>query len=116
MILSEQIKLWNAAGIVLEVDGDDLVIRAPSQLITPSLKAIIQAHKPHLLSLLRQPKCGQWREGYDERAAIRHHDGNLPLHEAQYIARREVLYDYVAAYYPALLMEFNALIEQGRLH
>lgn len=39
-------------GVILEADGDRLLVDAPAGVVTDGLRATLNQHKPHLLKLL----------------------------------------------------------------
>ena len=55
-----------AEGLILRPDGDTLRVR-PSGLLTPELRAVLMAHKPALLELLR----AEGRDDLAERITLR---------------------------------------------
>jgi len=79
----------DALGIRLEADGDRLCFR-PRDKVTADLAARMKAHKGELLALLATRKTAgrllevaatwpaDWRELWEERAAIAEYDGNMP--------------------------------------
>lgn len=104
-------------GVSFRLEGDQVKVIAPAHVMTPQLQAKLSRCKPFLAGWLKpKPESIDWRERCDERVAIRHHDSNLPLPEAEYLARREVLHDYLAACYPVLLAEYEAAITQPVRH
>jgi hypothetical protein len=75
-----------AAGIVLAVDGEDLVLEAASMPPAAVLEALSQ-HKANVIALLR-PGCTGWSSEdwhifFDERAGIAEFDGGLPRSQAE---------------------------------
>jgi hypothetical protein len=83
-------------GVDLEPEGDSLRYRAPAGALTPALRQALAAHKAEVLAHLRGdlPAAvadwpADWREVFEERAAIMEYDGGLPRPEAE--ARAEEL-------------------------
>jgi hypothetical protein len=56
MTLPELLAELESAGVRLQAHGDQLDIDAPRGALTPDLLARLQAHKPDLLDLLRNPQ------------------------------------------------------------
>jgi pyochelin synthetase len=52
MTASDVLQLAKNAGIVLEADGDQLVVDAPLGALTPKLRDLLAQHKPELLATL----------------------------------------------------------------
>jgi hypothetical protein len=83
---NEVLKHARAAGLRIEVDGDDLILDADAE--PPSaLLDLLRQHKPQLITMLRRGPDGwtgeDWRAFFDERAAIGEHDGALSKAEAE---------------------------------
>lgn len=78
--------LAREAGIDIRVSGDRLLLTARTTP-PPEVRALLQLHKPQVISLLRGGRDGwtgeDWLHEYEERAAIIEHDGGLPRHEAE---------------------------------
>jgi hypothetical protein len=78
-----------AKGVALAPDGDRLRWRAPKGAMTPELLARVREAKPALLALLSRPVPASdgdrtdWREWFEERAAVIEHDGQAPRPEAE---------------------------------
>ena len=86
MSASEALKTAQAIGIMIGLDGDDLVLEAS----TPPPAAVLEAlsrHKAGIVALLRPPNDGwiaeDWQGFFDERAGIAEFDGKLPRSEAE---------------------------------
>ena len=86
MSASEALKTAQAIGIMIGLDGDDLVLEAS----TPPPAAVLDAlsrHKAGIVALLRPPNDGwiaeDWQVFFDERAGIAEFDGKLPRPEAE---------------------------------
>ena len=113
----EFIQHWESRGVSFQLNGDRVLVNAPGHVATPELQAEMKRCKPFLLDWLkRRAASADWRERFHERAALRHHDGDLPLHEAEYLASRELLHEYLASCHPAVLAEFDAMITQPVRH
>jgi len=83
------LKAARAAGIHLELDGNQLVLDATSAPPTAVLEAIAR-HKTEIIALLRPWPDGwsaeDWHIFFDERAGIAEFDGELPRPEAEFQA------------------------------
>ena len=86
MSASEALKTAQAIGIMIGLDGDDLVLEAS----TPPPAAVLDAvsrHKAGIVALLRPPNDGwiaeDWQVFFDERAGIAEFDGKLLRPEAE---------------------------------
>ena len=86
MSVAQAIKAARAAGIELALDGDDLVLEAPSAPPAAVLHALSR-HKAEIVALLRPGRDGwsaeDWQVYFDERAGIAEFDGGLPRAEAE---------------------------------
>ena len=75
-----------AAGIHIEVDGDDLLLEAPAPPPAAVLDALSR-HKAEIVRILRPVKDGwsaeDWRLYFEERAAVAEFDGGLPRDKAE---------------------------------
>ena len=75
-----------AAGIRLQIDGDDLVLEAFAVPPAAVVDALSQ-YKPEIVALLRPSRDGwsaeYWQVYFDERAGIAEFDGGLPREEAE---------------------------------
>ena len=75
-----------AAGIILAVDGEDLVLEAASMPPAAVLDALSQ-QKAEIVALLRPGRVGwsseDWQAFFDERASIVEFDGGLPRPQAE---------------------------------
>jgi hypothetical protein len=96
------------------VDGQ-VKINAPAHILTPELQAKLSRHKPLLCEWLKPQPSGDWHDRYKERSGILENEGQLLRHEAEYRARREVLHDYVAVYYPMVMGVFDVAVA-GRVN
>lgn len=74
-----------AAGIQIGIDGDALVLEAPAPP-PAELLDLLARHKAAIVTLLRRANDGwsgeDWRELFEERAAIAEFDGGLPREQA----------------------------------
>jgi hypothetical protein len=68
----------DAAGVALRIEGGAIRYTAPRGAMTAELRAALVEHKPDLL------------HDYEERAAIREYDGNMPRAEAERLAAADV--------------------------
>ncbi|MGA8695816.1 MAG: hypothetical protein WB689_18620 [Xanthobacteraceae bacterium] len=82
----QALELARAAGVQLEIDGDDLLLEAA----VPPPAAVIELlarHKADILTLLRPAKDARsvedWRAFFDERAGIAEFEGRLPRTSAE---------------------------------
>jgi hypothetical protein len=75
-----------AAGILLSIDGDDLVLAAATPP-PPALLELLSQHKPAIVLWLRPGADGwsaeDWQVFFDERAGIAEFDGGLPREQAE---------------------------------
>lgn len=67
-------------------------------------------HNGHAIS------ASDWQERYEAQAATREYEGGLPREEAEWLARREIFFEFAGAYYPRLLATFEAMICQPVIH
>jgi hypothetical protein len=85
MTAREALKAAREAGIVIRIDGDDLLLEAS----TPPPDAVLEQlalHKAGVVALLRPDRswtAEDWRALFDERAAIAEFDGELSRPEAE---------------------------------
>jgi hypothetical protein len=86
MSAAQALSAARAAGIHLEVEGDDLLLEAPAPPPTAVLDALSR-HKAEIVRILRPVKDGwsaeDWRLFFEERAAIAEFDGGLPRKNAE---------------------------------
>jgi hypothetical protein len=86
MTASEAMRIAEAAGIQITIDGDSLVLAAP---VEPRKEVIeLLAHnKAAIIKLLRKANDGlslqDWEELFDERAGIAEFEGGLPREQAE---------------------------------
>jgi hypothetical protein len=80
MSAAQALKAARAAGIELDVDGDDLLWASPKQPPTAVLD-LLARHKTGIVRLLRPGGDGwsieDWQAFFDERAGIAEYDGGL---------------------------------------
>jgi hypothetical protein len=90
MSAAEALRLAHAAGVHIEIDGDDLSLEA-SALPPPSVIDLLSSHKASILALLRAVEDGRsardWQVFFDERAGIIEFDGGAPRAWAETLAR-----------------------------
>jgi hypothetical protein len=83
---AEALKAARAAGLRVNLDGDDLLLEAPAPPPTEILD-LLSRHKPAIVMLLRPAPDGwsawDWQAFYDERSGIAELDGGLPRREAE---------------------------------
>jgi hypothetical protein len=86
-----------AAGLCLAVDGDELVLES-SGAPPSAVLDLIRAHKPEIIAAITATKVASaasadyvadWRDWYEERAAIRQFDGGYTRDEAECLAWSE---------------------------
>ena len=86
MSAAQALSAARAAGIHLEVEGDDLLLEAPAPPPTAVLDAPSR-HKAEIVRILRPVKDGwsaeDWRLYFEERAAVAEFDGGLPRDKAE---------------------------------
>ena len=75
----DMLKACAAAGVALRIEGGAIRYTAPRGALTPALRCALIEAKPDLL------------HDYEERAAIREFDGNMPRAEAERLAAADVL-------------------------
>jgi hypothetical protein len=89
MSAAQALKAARAAGIELDVDGDDLLWASPKQPPTAVLD-LLARHKTGIVRLLRPGGDGwsieDWQAFFDERAGIAEYDGGLSRQEAEALA------------------------------
>ncbi|MBQ0820241.1 hypothetical protein KBI52_08460 [Microvirga sp. HBU67558] len=82
---------------MVEAEGERLIIDGPTRALTDEIVAAVQTKKADLLQLIRPLEDRQcwhaedWQAYFDERAAIREHDGGLPRVEAEHLALEETI-------------------------
>ncbi len=117
MSAADALKAARTAGIKVAVDGNDLVLEAPSQPSAGVLD-LLSHHKAGILSLLRPADVGwlaeDWRAFFDERAGIAEHDGGLTRAEAEKQAFEATVVEWVARHLPPSEPERCALCARGR--
>jgi len=87
MNAAEALKAARAAGVRVELDGDDLLLEAPLPPSPALLRALSQC-KPRIVALLRRTARDEWsgddwKALYEERAAITEFDGGDGRAEAK---------------------------------
>jgi hypothetical protein len=86
MSAGQALRAARAAGIHLEVEGDDLLLEAPAPPPTAVLDELSR-HKAEIVRLLQPAKGGwsaeDWRLYFEERAAIAEFDGGLQRAKAE---------------------------------
>ena len=98
MSAAEALRAARTAGVELRVDGEALVLEAaappPADVID-----LLSRHKPTLVALLRARRDGwfaeDWYAFFDERAAIAEFDGALPRRDAEAVAFRACVVEWL---------------------
>ena len=89
MTAAEALRTARAAGIDIRLDGDDLILEAPSPPSESVLDALSR-NKTEVVALLRLGNdCWSdedWQVYFEERAGIAEFDGGLPRPEAELLA------------------------------
>jgi hypothetical protein len=89
MSAAQALRAARAAGIKLDIDGDDLLWAAPEQPSTAVL-ALLARHKAGIVRLLRSGddkwSAEDWQAFFDERAGIAEYDGGRSRQEAEALA------------------------------
>jgi hypothetical protein len=97
MSAAEVIDAARAAGVHLAVDGADLVLESPVPP-PPAILDLVRVHKAEIIAAITVAGHGSqktdggivdWRDWYEERAAIRQFDGGYTLDEAECLAWSE---------------------------
>ena len=86
MSAANALKAARAAGISLAIEGNKLVVEAPTPP-SPEIVENISRHKAEILNLLRSAaaawSAADWQAFFDERAGILEHDGRLDRLDAE---------------------------------
>jgi hypothetical protein len=86
MSAAEALEAARAVGIRVEIDGDDLVLEAPTAP-PPGVLDLLSRHKAGIVMLLRLADDGwsaeDWQVFFDERAGIAEFDGGLSRRQAE---------------------------------
>jgi hypothetical protein len=86
MSAAEALEVARAVGIRVEIDGDDLVLEAPTAP-PPGVLDLLSRHKAGIVTLLRLAdegwSAGDWQVFFDERAGIAEFDGGLSRGQAE---------------------------------
>ncbi len=92
MSAAEALRLAHAAGVHVEIDGDDLVLEASAPPPTAVID-LLASHKASILAILRPANDGcsaeDWQTFFDERAGVIEYDGGVPRAWAEALARLE---------------------------
>jgi hypothetical protein len=90
MSAAEALRVARAAGVHVQIDGDDLSLEA-SAPPPPAVIDLLSHHKAEIAALLRQAEDGwsaeDWQTVFDERAGIIEYDGGAPRAWAEALAR-----------------------------
>jgi hypothetical protein len=86
MTAADALEVALAVGIRVEIDGDDLVLEAPTAP-PPGVLDLLSRHKAGIATLLRLTDDGwsaeDWQVFFDERAGIAEFDGGLSRAQAE---------------------------------
>jgi hypothetical protein len=86
MSAAEALNAARAAGIYVNIDGDDLVLEAAAPP-TPALLSLLKRYKAGILALLQPANRGRavddWHALFDERAAVGEYEGGLGREPAE---------------------------------
>jgi hypothetical protein len=86
MSAAEALKAARAAGVQLDIDGNDLVLEAAAPP-PPAVIDLLSSHKAEVVALLRPAERGwsakDWQFFFEERAGIVEFDGGLLRAEAE---------------------------------
>jgi hypothetical protein len=86
MSAAEALEVARATGIRIEIDGDDLVLEAPTAP-PPGVLDLVSRHKAGIVTLLRLAddvwSAEDWQVFFGERAGIAEFDGRLPRPQAE---------------------------------
>lgn len=99
MNVAEIIAHADALGVRLYADGGELKAQWRTDAAPPpGLVAALKANKPAILSALAPPPFASsfWRDYFEERAAIREHDGGLTRTDAEARALEDVAQVWLA--------------------
>jgi len=122
MSVRDFIQQLEEQGASFYLNGDKVKVSAPPEIITPAIRQTLAQYKPDLLAYLKKNQdlssetSDYWREIYEERVAIRRHDGELPMEEASYLARWETLHQFVVEHHPNIMAAFESAINQPVRH
>src|SRR5262245_14585783 len=104
MSATSALKAARAAGISFAIEGDKLVLEAPSPP-SPKIVEYISQHKAEILNLLRSAaatwSAADWQAFFDERAGILEHDGRLGRLDAEMIAFEDCVDHWLATHPPS---------------
>jgi len=85
------------SGVTIEAEGEQLIVDGPTRALTDEIIASVQGSKSELLYLIRPPegrhcwRAEDWCAYFDERAAIREHDGEVSWAEAERLALEDTI-------------------------
>jgi hypothetical protein len=89
MTAAEALHAAQAANVRVELEGSDLVLRAPAPPPAAVLDAL-KRYKPGIVALLRRARsnwtAADWEAFFHERAGIAEHDGGLGRRQAEELA------------------------------
>ena len=109
------LKTARAAGLTFQIEGEHLILEAPSAPPADVLEAVSR-HKAEILNLLRSDVAGwspeDWQVLFDERAAIVEHDGGFPRLDAEMSAFEDCV-DHRLALHPPIAGEYGYCLRCG---
>ena len=92
------IRAARAAGLTFHVEGDHLIIEAPSAP-SPDLLDAVSRHKAEILKFLRHDTASwteeDWRTHFHERAGIAEYDGGLGRRQAEELAFEQCVAEWL---------------------
>lgn len=98
MSAADALAAARTAGLELHVDGQDLVLNAPTQP-PQSILDLLAQHKAGVIAILRAQAAGwhadEWRAFFDERAAIAEFDGGLSRQDAEALAHSSCVTEWL---------------------
>src|SRR5258706_3369758 len=119
----EALKVARAAGVRVDVDGDELVLQAPAPP-PASVIDLLSKHKSSIVALLQpaakapEPTLPELPKGavteFEEKCSVLEFDTELPRHEAERGAAIALGFTSAAEFYAAVLATWRAEIERVR--
>ena len=120
-------------GVVFRADEERLLFDAPAGVMNPQLRQLLKLYKRDLVELVRRRHVAamtrlrevaatwrpEWREYWEERAAISEYDGELSRDLAEEHAFHElvawILAEHEIHYLPGSVSTSNLLLREGKL-
>ncbi len=106
------LKAARAAGLTLSIEGEHLILEAPSAPPTDVLQAVSR-HKAEILKLLRYDAANwsvtDWQALFDERAGIAEYDGGLSRLDAEMYAFEDCVDHWLALHLPVARKQEHCL-------